>query len=106
MNDPSDSVTRRDTSRAVTSRHAPNATGLTRDKNRVKTPLRFTRLSRSPLQGSFAREAPPFSPIDHDAAEAAAMAWFYAQPADPNAWKPGDPDPYAEGLLQSWRAHR
>jgi hypothetical protein len=54
-------------------------------------------MSRSPTR---------HAPLDHDAAEAAAMREHYAQPADPNAWKPGDRDDYAKGLLQGWRAHR
>ncbi|WP_426958394.1 hypothetical protein [Muricoccus radiodurans] len=44
--------------------------------------------------------------VDHDAAEAEAMAAFYAAPDDPAAWRPGDPDPLAAGLGRGFHAHR
>ena len=41
-----------------------------------------------------------------DAAELAAMAEHYAAPPDPDPWRPGDPDPLADGLLAGWHAGR
>ncbi|WP_426958336.1 hypothetical protein [Muricoccus radiodurans] len=45
-------------------------------------------------------------PVDHDAGEAEAMAAFYAAPADPDAYRPGNPDPLRDGLGCGFRAHQ
>jgi len=44
--------------------------------------------------------------MDHDAAEAAAMADHYAQPAARRPWLPEDGDALRDGLLKGWRAVR
>jgi hypothetical protein len=44
--------------------------------------------------------------MNHDAAEAEAMRWFYAQPAAAKPYLPTDADPIREGLLKGWERAR
>jgi hypothetical protein len=41
--------------------------------------------------------------MNHDLAEAEAMRQHYAAPADPRAYRPGDPDQLRDGLLRGAR---
>lgn len=44
--------------------------------------------------------------MNHDAAEAAAMAQHYAAPAEPNPYTPEQPDALRDGLLRAAKGGR
>lgn len=46
------------------------------------------------------------APDDDLAEEHAAMTAFYAAPASPDPYQPGDPDPLRDGLHRGFHAHR
>lgn len=55
-----------------------------------------------------ARQAasPAAEPMDHDAAEQAAMAAHYAEPGTPLAYVPETPDLLRDGLVRGFHSHR
>ena len=55
------------------------------------------------IGGALDGAAEPAGDDPHDLAEREAMAAHYAAPADPDAYRPGDPDPLRDGLLNGWR---